>query len=116
MTSVKRLTWFAICFQSHHRSYKSNLAGNEAYDRALTTNDVFDGTRSSNFPEFQKAAHSVFDARLDTTTWGRTWENNPRFEVFFEQGSASQGWGGFSPVTGGWEVAYDSLWCDMYNM
>ncbi|ELT90727.1 hypothetical protein CAPTEDRAFT_193384 [Capitella teleta] len=97
-------------------SWKSNLAGDEEYDRALTTDKIFDGTRSSSFPEFQRVARSIFDSRLDDSTEGQTEESAPKFEVFFHTEAESEGWGGYSPLHGGWEISYHALWCSIYDL
>nr|KAG5693692.1 hypothetical protein BaRGS_008334 [Batillaria attramentaria] len=64
-------------------SDKIELKGNENYDHALTSNDIFYGKSSqpNRKPEFVRAATSIFDARLDTSTYGTTYEKNPRFRV-----------------------------------
>nr|KAG5693693.1 hypothetical protein BaRGS_008335 [Batillaria attramentaria] len=62
---------------------KTPLKGHENYDHALSTDDVFYGKSNDpgRKPEFVRAATSIFDARLDTSTYGTTYEKNPRFRV-----------------------------------
>ncbi|KAK7094812.1 cyanophycinase-like [Littorina saxatilis] len=62
---------------------KTPLLGNENYDHALTSTDIFYGKSSSSSrkPEFLRVAASIFDARLDSSSYGTTYEKNPTFRV-----------------------------------
>jgi len=96
---------------TYDTSWKSNLAGNEFYDNALTSNNIFGGHILGRVhSEFVRVSTSLFDSRLDFTTTGATVENNPRFQVTFTQEPGlSTGYGGYSPVTGYWEISYSNL-------
>ena len=96
-------------------SWKHNLAGNENYENAVTSNNIFDGTRSQPFPEFQRVGRSVFDASLDDSTSGVTAETNPQFEVVFMEAPSSEGWGGYSPNNDQWQISYNLLMCHMID-
>ena len=92
--------------------WKSDLSGDEEYDRAVTSNDIFQGSRSNSLPEYVRVARSVFEAWSEDSTWGRT-KDNPRFRVDFQQVASSKGFGGYSPVTLQWTISYSDLRVDM---
>ncbi|XP_062601136.1 cyanophycinase-like [Saccostrea cucullata] len=73
---------------------KTPMRGHEAYDHALTSSDIFYGKHrdSSHKPEFTRAATSVFDSRLDSTTYGDTYESHPTFRVTMTRTSYSVGY------------------------
>ena len=73
---------------------KTPMRGHEDYDHALTSNDIFYGKHrdSSHKPEFTRAATSVFDSRLDTSTYGDTYERNPTFRVTMTRAAYSVGY------------------------
>ena len=96
-------------------SWKYNLIGNETVDQALTSDNIFDGTVSQPFPEFQKVSRSLVEARLDFLANGYTLETGPQFQVHFEQDTPVEAWGGYSPLTGEWMVSYGHMWCDLYE-
>ena len=81
----------------------------------MTSDNIFDGTRSQSFPEFQRVARSVFDASLDDSTSGVTAETNPQFEVVLFEDGTSEGWGGYSPNNGQWQISYNLLMCDIID-
>ncbi|XP_019619663.1 PREDICTED: uncharacterized protein LOC109466391 [Branchiostoma belcheri] len=63
--------------------WKQGLSGNERFDRAASSHNIFG---SPHAPlrlsrEWQRVATSLFDSRLDKTAYGRTFENNPQFQV-----------------------------------
>lgn len=62
---------------------KTQMKGHENYDHALTTQDIFGGNRRhpTQKSEFTRVATSIFDSRLETSSYGDTYENNPRFRV-----------------------------------
>lgn len=61
---------------------KIPLRGNEQYTLALSSDDIFYGRRTATTkPEFVRAATSIFDSRAETSTYGTTYERNPRFQV-----------------------------------
>ncbi|XP_071090235.1 cyanophycinase-like [Haliotis cracherodii] len=61
---------------------KTPLLGNEGYDHALTSNDIFFGEGSHHRKtEFLRVAASLFDARKDTMTFGDTHLTHPQFRV-----------------------------------
>ncbi|XP_067656959.1 cyanophycinase-like [Haliotis asinina] len=61
---------------------KTPLRGNEGYDHALTSNDIFYGEGSHHRKtEFLRVAASLFDARKDTMTYGDTHLTHPQFRV-----------------------------------
>ena len=73
---------------------KTPMRGHEGYDHALTSSDIFYGKHrdSSHKPEFTRAATSVFDSRLDTSTYGDTYEHNPTFRVTMTRAAYSVGY------------------------
>jgi len=88
-------------------SWKTTLAGNQ---QAITSNDVFGGIQGSRtHTEYIRVARSLFDSRAASTTSGTTKENNPKFQVTFNQNEFSVGYGGTSPVTGKFEISYSNL-------
>ena len=62
---------------------KTPMKGHENYDHSLTTDDIFYGksSRPNRKSEFTRVSTSVFDARLDHTTYGDTYESSPMFRV-----------------------------------
>ncbi|XP_046574841.1 cyanophycinase-like [Haliotis rubra] len=61
---------------------KTPLRGNEGYDHALTSDDIFYGEGSHDRKtEFLRVAASLFDARKDTMTHGDTHLTHPQFRV-----------------------------------
>lgn len=72
---------------------KTPMRGHENYDHALTSDDIFYGKHrnSDHKPEFTRAATSVFDSRLDTSTYGDTYESHPTFRVILTRMSHSVG-------------------------
>ena len=95
-------------------SWKSNLAGAEYYNTALTSAAIFGGVIANRAQsEFVRVATSLFDARLDSRTSGVTLEKRPEFVVHFLQGGTASGYGGYSPVTGKWEISYSNLLIDI---
>ncbi|XP_050400418.1 cyanophycinase [Patella vulgata] len=75
-------------------SSKTKLGGHEQYDRALTSSDIFYGLRRNEHKsEFLRVAASVFDATLDRSSYGVTYETSPRFTVRMSKtGSNCEGW------------------------
>ncbi|KAJ8311278.1 hypothetical protein KUTeg_011173 [Tegillarca granosa] len=74
---------------------KRPMNGHEVYTHSLNSSDIFDGDRHSHGrkPEFVRVATSVFDATLDRTTYGETYEKNPAFKVFLSAtGREAGGW------------------------
>lgn len=73
---------------------KTPMRGHENYDHALTSDDIFYGKHrnSDNKPEFTRAATSVFDSRLDTSTYGDTYESHPTFRVIMTKTAYSVGY------------------------
>lgn len=73
---------------------KTPMRGHENYDHALTSNDIFYGKHrtSDHKPEFTRAATSVFDSRLDTSTHGDTYESHPTFRVTLTRTAYSAGY------------------------
>ncbi|XP_011440861.3 cyanophycinase [Magallana gigas] len=73
---------------------KTPMRGHENYDHALTSDDIFYGKHrnSDHKPEFTRAATSVFDSRLDTSTYGDTYESHPTFRVILTRMSFSVGY------------------------
>ncbi|XP_064611801.1 cyanophycinase-like [Liolophura sinensis] len=72
---------------------KSPLAGQEFYDHALKSTDIFDGNRADRRkkPEFVRVATSVFDAKYDRMSHGTTYEKHPRFLVtVFRSGAGAE--------------------------
>jgi len=102
------LRTLAVTFDT---TWKWNLEGEEMYNNALTSNNIFGGhILGRDHSEFVRVSTSLFDSRLDFTTTGATVENNPRFQVTFTQDpELSTGYGGYSPVTGLWEISYSNL-------
>ena len=82
---------------------------------AVTSNKIFNGNRDNPnlLPEYTYVAAELFDSRLDTITWGRTQDSNPRFRVWFEEGLRSRGYGGRNPITDRFDIAYENLIVDM---
>nr|KAG5693694.1 hypothetical protein BaRGS_008336 [Batillaria attramentaria] len=62
---------------------KIPLKGNESLTHAFTSDNIFHGKSDTpgRKPEFVRLATSIFDARLDTSTYGTTQEDNPRFRA-----------------------------------
>ncbi|KAL5005981.1 hypothetical protein ScPMuIL_017139 [Solemya velum] len=74
---------------------KTLMLGHEQYSRALTSADIFGGSRRNpdRKPEFVRAATSIFDSRLDRSTYGDTKKSNPRFRVTMARtGHDAEGW------------------------
>jgi len=91
-------------------TWKENLLGGEVYEQAVTSADIFGGVRfNRDRTEYVRVSTSLFDARLASTTFGTTLENNPRFQVTFMQDQFASGYGGYSPITGKWEISYSDL-------
>ncbi|MCX7569754.1 cyanophycinase [Tumebacillus sp. DT12] len=87
-------------------SYKSNIAGKEAYSYAMTpTLDIFsspnnyrNGSRV-NPREFVDVSTDLFDSRSSTSTYGETHETNPIFKVTMTKVTGSVGYVGTSNGT-----------------
>ena len=96
-------------------TWKFDLAGRERYLYALTSNHIFGGIiEIGEKPEFVRVSTSLFDSSMDTVTRGTTLEVAPRFLVTFNQDTTiSRGFGGYSPVTGVWEISYSDLFIDI---
>lgn len=73
---------------------KTPMRGHENYYHALTSTDIFYGKHLGSVlkPAFTRAATSVFDSRLDTRTYGDTYESNPTFRVTMTRTSYSVGY------------------------
>jgi len=96
-------------------TWKFDLAGSERNLYALTSDNIFGGVvQLGGKSEFVRVSTSLFDAHLDTVTSGVTIETAPRFIVTFNQDvTVSRGFGGYSPVTGFWEISYSNLFMDI---
>lgn len=68
-------------------SKKTMMTGHEHYDHALTTHDIFGGSRRhpTQKPEFTRVATSVFDARKDSNSYGDSYERSPTFRVYMSR-------------------------------
>jgi len=94
-------------------TWKNDLKGQEKNTQALTSNNIFGGKLSNSvYTEYVKVATSLFDATA-LTTYGTSKENKPEFRLSFTQEEGSRGFGGYSPVTGKWEISYSDLSVDV---
>lgn len=101
------LTTLAVNFDT---SWKSDMRGQERILNAATSDDIFYGWRSSiRQAEFVRVATSLFDALLDNTTSGTTYEDDPMFKVTMTQDELAQGYGGYSPLDGVFRICYSGL-------
>ncbi len=101
-------------------SRKTSLAGREYYDYALSpTRDIFSSPNNSgangrrNPREFVRVSTDLFDSYYSTSTYGLTYERNPRFEVVLTKSSTvgSQGYQGY--INGVNTYSYVNLLVDM---
>eukprot|EP00095_Tigriopus_kingsejongensis_P000431 maker-scaffold171_size289870-snap-gene-1.37 protein:Tk00431 transcript:maker-scaffold171_size289870-snap-gene-1.37-mRNA-1 annotation:"hypothetical protein CAPTEDRAFT_193384" len=95
-------------------AYKSDLVGQEAWAEAETSTDIFYGNREDPDlpPVLTRVATSLFDARADST-WGKTGEKRPQFQLNFIKGQYSVGYGGVHPSSGQFGVSYQDLIIDI---
>ena len=97
-------------------SWKRNLTGSERNDLAETSDAIFNGNRDirADVPEFLKVSRSLYDSRLNTTTYGTSERIDPVFRVEFnQQAPGSVGFGGDHPDNGLWQITYLNLRVDI---
>lgn len=72
-------------FHTHVVSFSPNktpIEGNEFYETALTSTDIFSGPAAvGRKSEFQRVAASIFDSAWEYSSYGDSAERNPRFRV-----------------------------------
>ncbi|XP_035687664.1 cyanophycinase-like [Branchiostoma floridae] len=92
--------------------WKQSLSGNERFDHAAESDDIFGSPyapyRKSR--EWTRVTTSLFNSRMDKHAVGRTFEENPKFEVVMskEAGNA-EAVGGNSTTTGNYVISYKGM-------
>ncbi|KAI8491479.1 hypothetical protein Bbelb_306790 [Branchiostoma belcheri] len=92
--------------------WKQGLSGNERFDRAASSDDIFGSphTPLRLSREWQRVATSLFDSRLDKSAFGRTFEKNPQFQVVMSKDvPGAEAAGGNSATTGNYVISYKGM-------
>lgn len=94
-------------------SWKSNLAGQEYYDTAPTSSNIFSSPDANPREDgvFREVATSLWDSKEDSCV-SDTYERNPEFVVTLSK-SDGAGFGGFSHDTTTWTVSYARMAVDI---
>ncbi|XP_077977953.1 cyanophycinase-like [Glandiceps talaboti] len=97
--------------------YKKNLIGDEMYQNAITSTNIFSHPDRTprQYGEYKRIAINLFDSREDDYTCGCSFMSNPYYYVDYFQMSKSTSYHEYHPTYGHHQISYADMDIDIFR-